>query len=109
MIKTTYILAIAVGVAFIFASLLLGPVMQMPLLLTGCSMLYFLLTIKDKILPETKDYIRNPVGLFFVLSVILCISYIFFGTAGWIIKVLVGVLMLAIIAHRYWYKKKQNK
>ncbi|MGL4332602.1 MAG: hypothetical protein ACRCSR_07410 [Bacteroidales bacterium] len=108
MIKTTYIIAIAIGVAFIFASLLTGPVMQMPLLLIGCSMLYFLLTVKDKILPETKDYIRNPMGLFFVLSVLLCVSYLFFGTAGWIMKVLVGILMLTIIAHRYWCKKKNK-
>lgn len=108
MIKTTYIIAIAIGVAFIFASLLTGPVMQMPLLLIGCSMLYFLLTVKDKILPETKDYIRNPMGLFFVLSVLLCVSYLFFGTAGWIMKVFVGILMLTIIAHRYWCKKKNK-
>lgn len=108
MIKTTYIIAIAIGVAFIFASLLTGPVMQMPLLLIGCSMLYFLLTVKDKILPETKDYIRNPMGLFFVLSVLLCVSYLLFGTAGWIMKVLVGILMLTIIAHRYWCKKKNK-
>lgn len=108
MLKTTYIIAIAAGVAFIFASLLTGPVMQMPLLLIGCSALYFLLTVKDKILPETKDYIRNPMGLFFVLSVLLCVSYLFFGTAGWIMKVIVGIMMLTIIAHRYW-SKKRNK
>lgn len=108
MLKTTYIIAIAIGVAFIFASLLTGPVMQMPLLLIGCSALYFLLTVKDKILPETKDYIRNPLGLFFVLSVLLSVSYILFGTASWIIKLLVGILMLTIIAHRYWYKKRNK-
>ena len=108
MVKTTYIIALVIGVAFIFASLLLGPVMQMPLLLIGCSSLYFLLTYKDKILPETKDYIRNPVGLFFVLSVILAVSYIFFGTAGWIVKLIVGLLMLVIILHRYQIKKKKK-
>lgn len=108
MLKITYIIAIVIGVAFILASLLMGPVLQMPFLLLGCSMLYFLLTVKDQILPETKDYIRNPIGLFFVLSIIFCVSYLFFGSASGIVKVLVGILMVAIIFHRYWYKKRGN-
>ncbi|MGL5318040.1 MAG: hypothetical protein ACRC9Q_05030 [Bacteroidales bacterium] len=109
MLKSAYIVALATGVILIFASLLSGPALQMPLLLTGCSMLYFLLTFKDKILPETKEFIRNPRGLFFVLSVLLCLSYLFFGAEGWMVKILVGLLMLVILIHRYLVKPPEDK
>ncbi|MGL4806120.1 MAG: hypothetical protein ACRDD8_13825 [Bacteroidales bacterium] len=105
--KIIYTIVIIVSFGMMLSSMFIETWIQKPLLLIGCVGLYFAFSNKDS-LPEFFQLIRNPASILFVITCLLLVSFILFGSGVLWVKVLAGVLLLAVFGHRVMSVKKKK-